>query len=103
MDHGKRTAGDLPEENLPPRASVFRGKTGSILDLSSSFADPFDFAVVIIPVPPMMLNRRQRRLLPLTPPTPMTETTHGAFVMSGMRRLTAILRPPGVMGNWSLP
>jgi hypothetical protein len=57
MDHCKHAAGDLLEENLPPRASVFRGKTGSVLDLSSSFTDPFDFTVVIILVPLVTLNR----------------------------------------------
>jgi hypothetical protein len=56
MDHCKNATGDLLEENLPPRASIFRGKTISILDLSSSFTDPFDFTVVIILVPLVTLN-----------------------------------------------
>ena len=37
--------------------SVSRGKIESVLDLSSPFADPFDFAVVIILALPVIPNR----------------------------------------------
>ena len=84
------------------KASVFRGKVESVLDLSSHFADPFDFTVAITLALPVMPNWQHKWLPPLTLPTPTMETTCGAFIMSGMRWSTAILRPPGKMGNWSL-
>lgn len=44
MDHNKRAASDLLEENLPPHwCLVSRGKIESALDLPSPFADPFGF------------------------------------------------------------
>jgi hypothetical protein len=100
MDHDKHVAGDLPEENLLPiGASTFRSKTKFVFDLSPSSADPFDSAMAITLVLPVMPTWWRKRLPPLTLSTPTTEMTHDAFTASGMRRSTTILRRLSGTGN----
>jgi hypothetical protein len=79
---------------LPIGASTFRGKTESVFDFSPSYVDPFDFAVAIPLVLPVIPTWWRKQLPHSTLPTPTMETTRGAFTVtaSGMWQSTGIPR-----------